>query len=185
MWIDQVPRCAPTVAPYTMQQVVRVESGGNPLAVHVNDLGAGLQPHPATVGEAVATARHWIALGYRVDLGLVQIDSGNLPALHMTIEQVLGTSPDVICANLSGGAAILTADYSAAVARFGEGQSALQAALSAYNTGNFYRGFANGYVAQYLVAAPVIMTVPPRLSFPPPKVATVTVRPWAADTEVW
>ena len=31
----------------------------------------------------------------------------------------------------------------------GDGQPALQAALSAYNTGDFYRGFANGYVARY------------------------------------
>ena len=30
-----------------------------------------------------------------------------------------------------------------------QGQPALQAALSAYNTGDFDRGFANGYVARY------------------------------------
>jgi type IV secretion system protein VirB1 len=35
------------------------------------------------------------------------------------------------------------------VQTLGEGQAALQAALSAYNTGDFARGFANGYVARY------------------------------------
>jgi type IV secretion system protein VirB1 len=73
-----------------MQQVVRVESRGNPLALHVNGLAADRQPHPATTEEAVAAARHWVDLGYRVDLGLAQIDSANLPALHVTIDQVLG-----------------------------------------------------------------------------------------------
>ena len=44
---------------------------------------------------------------------------------------------------------ILTADYAEAARRQGEGQPALRAALSAYNTGDFSRGFRNGYVARY------------------------------------
>lgn len=87
MWIDQLPQCAPTVHPYTMEQVVRVESAGNPLAVHVNGLAADRQPKPVTTAEAVAAARHWIALGYRVDLGMMQITDRNLPVLHLTVEQ--------------------------------------------------------------------------------------------------
>ncbi|HEX9497993.1 MAG TPA: hypothetical protein VF926_06345, partial [Mycobacterium sp.] len=43
----------------------------------------------------------------------------------------------------------LMADYAAAVRTRGEGQAALEAALSAYNTGDFHRGFENGYVARY------------------------------------
>jgi type IV secretion system protein VirB1 len=39
--------------------------------------------------------------------------------------------------------------HAAAVRVHGEGQVALQAALSAYNTGDFNRRFANGYVARY------------------------------------
>jgi type IV secretion system protein VirB1 len=53
------------------------------------------------------------------------------------------------CTNISSGAAILAANYAEAAQSRGAGQGALQAALSAYNTGNFYRGFANGYVAKY------------------------------------
>jgi type IV secretion system protein VirB1 len=75
----------------------------------------------------------------------MQVNNRNLPALGYTVEQVL----DDPCTNIRAGAAVLTADYAAAVRTHGEGQLALQAALSAYNTGDFYRGFANGYVARY------------------------------------
>ena len=135
--------CAANVAPATLEAVMRVESGGNPLAVNVNHL-AGPQPRPATLAEAVATAQSYITRGYSVDLGLMQVNSRNLAALGTTIEQVLDP-----CANVKAGAAILTGNYAEAVRSRGEGQGALQAALSAYNTGSFYRGFANGYVAKY------------------------------------
>jgi type IV secretion system protein VirB1 len=178
MWIDQLPQCAPTVHPYTMEQVVRVESAGNPLAVHVNGLAADRQPKPVTTAEAVAAARRWIALGYRVDLGLTQITDRNLPALHMTIEQVLGSDPDTVCANLAGGARILTADYASATLRFEPGQPALKAALSAYNTGTWDKGFANGYVARYFGVPSVVLAAATR-------VVTAAINRRASDTEVW
>ena len=74
----------------------------------------------------------------------MQVNSRNLAALGVTIEQVLDP-----CTNIRIGATILTAEYAEAVHSRGEGQPALKAALSAYNTGDFYRGFANGYVARY------------------------------------
>jgi type IV secretion system protein VirB1 len=179
MWIDQLPHCAPTVHPFTMQQVVRVESGGDPLAIHVNGLAAVQQPHSRTTDEAVAAARHWIGLGYRVDLGLMQITDRNLPALHLTIEQVLGTDPITVCANLAAGATILAEDYGRAAAQVGPGQPALMLALSAYNTGDFVRGFANGYVARYYLDP---MPAPPYRVI---HVAVARVNRHAADTEVW
>lgn len=135
--------CAANMAPVTLEAVMRVESGGNPLAINVNHL-AGPQPHPATLAEAVAVAQGYVARGYSVDLGLMQVNSRNLAALGTTIEQVLDP-----CANVKAGATILAANYAQAVRSRGEGQGALQAALSAYNTGNFYGGFVNGYVAKY------------------------------------
>lgn len=179
MWIDQLPRCAPTVHPYTMEQVVRVESAGDPLAVHVNGLADNRQPKPVTTAEAVAAARRWIALGYRVDLGLTQITDRNLPALHLTVEQVLGSDPDTVCANLAGGARILTADYASATLRFEPGQPALKAALSAYNTGTFDRGFANGYVARYFTVPSVVLPNATR------SIPVAAVNRHASDTEVW
>jgi type IV secretion system protein VirB1 len=130
--------------PVTLEAVIEVESRGDALALHVN--GQATQPHrPADAREAAALARNYIAQGYSVDLGLTQVNSRNLPALGYTVEEVLNDP----CTNIRAGAAVLTADYAAAVRVHGEGQAALQAALSAYNTGDFNRGFANGYVARY------------------------------------
>jgi type IV secretion system protein VirB1 len=89
-------------------------------------------------------ADRYIRLGYSVDLGLMQVNSRNLAALGISIAQVLDP-----CTNIQSGARILTADYAQAAQAHGEGQTALQAALSAYNTGDFARGLQNGYVAKY------------------------------------
>jgi type IV secretion system protein VirB1 len=136
--------CAANIASVTLEAVIEVESRGDALALHVN--GQATQPHrPADAREAAVLARNYIAQGYSVDLGLMQVNSRNLPALGYTVEEVLNDP----CTNIRADAAVLTADYAAAVRVHGEGQAALQAALSAYNTGDFNRGFANGYVARY------------------------------------
>jgi type IV secretion system protein VirB1 len=135
--------CAANVAPVTLEAVIRVESRGKPLALHVN--GLQVQPSEATnVSEAAGIAESYIRRGFSVDIGLMQVNSRNLAALGMTVERALDP-----CANIRGGAEILTADYAEAARRQGEGQRALRAALSAYNTGDFSRGFRNGYVARY------------------------------------
>lgn len=135
--------CAPNVAPITLQAVIQVESGGNPLAINVN--GIRVQPPRARdARDAARMVEAYIARGYSVDIGLMQVNSRNLVALGTTVERMLEP-----CANIHAAATILTADYAEAARARGEGQAALQAALSAYNTGDFYRGFANGYVARY------------------------------------
>ena len=135
--------CAPNVARATLEAVISVESGGNPFAVHVNGLRQR-PPSPRDAKDAARIAEQYIARGYSVDLGLMQVNSRHLAALGVTIEQVLDP-----CTNIRSGATILTADYAEAARNRGEGQLALMAALSAYNTGDFYRGFVNGYVARY------------------------------------
>src|SRR5262245_54913062 len=115
----------------------------NPLTLNVN--GIRLQPLPARdTREAAQVAESYIARGYSIDIGLMQVNSRNLAALGTTVEQVLDP-----CTNIRAAATILTADYVAAARTHGDGQPALQAALSAYNTGDFCRGFANGHVARY------------------------------------
>lgn len=169
--------CAMNVSPVTLEAVVRVESGGNPLAVNVNRL-LGPQPHPATLDQAVAVAESFIARGYSVDLGLTQVNSRNLPALGLSVRQVLDP-----CTNIRAGGTILAADYAEASRRMGEGQHALMAALSAFNTGTFWRGFANGYVARYYGAAGV-----PALAGGVTAAAAIKrnpLDPFTADTEVY
>ena len=93
--------CAPNVAPATLEAVISVESGGNPFALNVN--GLSVQPPPARdIREAAKVAASFIARGYSVDLGLMQVNSRNLVTLGLTLQQVLDP-----CTNIRGGATIL------------------------------------------------------------------------------
>jgi type IV secretion system protein VirB1 len=176
--------CAANIAPVTLEAVIHVESRGDPLLLHVN----GLSPQPRRTGDAnnaAELARRYIAQGYSVDLGLMQVNSHNLAEFGYTIEEVLGDP----CTNIRAGAAVLTADYAAAVRTHGEGQAALQAALSAYNTGDFNRGFANGYVARYYgpasvpaVASTVVPAVAAAVKHEAPNSSP---NPYTADTMVY
>jgi type IV secretion system protein VirB1 len=176
--------CAANIAPTTLEAVIQVESRGDPLLVYVNGLGAAQPRHAADAKEATALARAYIAQGYSVDLGLTQVNSRNLAALGYTVEQLL----DDPCTIRAGGT-VLTTDYAAAVRTHGDGQPALQAALSAYNTGDFHRGFANGYVARYYGPGGI-----PALTSKVPSVAAAAVKheapqpwpnPYTADTTVY
>lgn len=119
-----------------------MESKGNPLALNVN--GTTLSRQPRDAADAAALARQYIAAGYTVDMGLMQVNSANLPKLGYSVEDMFDT-----CKNLRAGSTVLTNFYTLARARYPDEQSALRAALSAYNTGSFTRGFSNGYVARY------------------------------------
>ena len=136
--------CAASVHPVTMDRIVRIESGGDPLAINVNRL-AGPQPRAGSPTDAARIARHYIGRGHSVDAGVAQVNSRNLAALGYTVEEMFA-SP---CKNLAAGAAILTQCYLRAVPLYGEGQRALHAAASCYNAGDFQRGFTNGYVAKF------------------------------------
>ncbi len=134
--------CMPNIAPATLEAVIAVESRGDPLAIFDNTTRRSW--HPLDQGEAIALAQHLVAAGHRVDLGLMQVDSVNLPALGLSIAQAFDP-----CTNIRAGGTILTADYAYAVRLIGPGQAALKIALSLYNTGDTQRGFRNGYVARY------------------------------------
>jgi len=135
--------CGSSVEPTTLRAIMRVESGGHAYAINVN--GVAMQPPPAaTAAEATAVAQAWIARGYSVDMGLMQVNSRNLSSLGFSVAQMFDP-----CTNIQAGASILTADYLAAATGRPNPQDALKAALSAYNTGSFERGFYNGYVAKY------------------------------------
>lgn len=143
-----IAACAPTVAAPTVQQIIDVESNGNPLAISVN--GANLSFQPQDAGDAATIARSYIQAGYTVDMGLMQVNSTNLSRLGYSVEDMFDA-----CKNLRAGSTVLTNFYKLAVTQYpGNPQAALQAALSAYNTGSFTAGFANGYVARYFGGTP-------------------------------
>lgn len=144
--------CAPNVHLSTLRPLIRHESRANIYAINVNGTYS-LSKQPTNKEEAIATASWLKENGHDFDAGLGQVNVRNLPKLGMSIADLFDP-----CKNIKGAAAVLTECYSRAVPRFGEGQPALLAALSCYNTGNFQRGFANGYVQK--VASNIGMSVP-------------------------
>lgn len=139
--------CAPGVAAATLEAIVRTESGFRPLAIGING-GARLQRQPDTAWEAVATARWLMEQGYSIDLGLAQVNSSNLARTGLSLEEAFDP-----CKNLTAAGRILTWNFLAAKGFVQGEQAALQAALSAYNTGSFSRGLANGYVHKVIANA--------------------------------
>jgi type IV secretion system protein VirB1 len=164
--------CAMMVHPVTLNAVVGVESGFNPVAIHINGIDDKDQPHPKDAAEAAAIAHRAIASGRNVDLGLAQVNSRNLAG--RTVEQVLDP-----CTNLHVGGTILAAFYAKAVRALGEGQDALKAALSTYHSGNYWTGFADGYVAKYYTVPSINMLNPIT------RIVPIAINRHASDTEIW
>jgi type IV secretion system protein VirB1 len=144
--------CAPHVHPVTLSSVVMQESRGAVYAIGVNG-DYKLLRQPQSLEEAIETAEWLRAEGYDFDAGLGQINSRNFDRLGLSIPDLFNP-----CKNLRAAATVLTECYTRSADRFGEGQVALQAALSCYNTGDFRRGITNGYVQK--VTAHVTVTVP-------------------------
>lgn len=132
--------CAPNVAPATLFAIIAAESANNQISINING-PFPTKRQPQNLDEAVKLARSAIDAGYTVDLGLMQVNSANLQELGLTLGQIFDP-----CTNIRAGAGILTNYYQAATRIHGEGQAALRAAISAYNTGDFEKGIANGYV---------------------------------------
>jgi type IV secretion system protein VirB1 len=146
--LDLILACAPNVAPVTIQEIIRVESKGNPLAVNINSRnGVKLRPtiKITTPQHAIAVTYAAIALGHTVDMGYMQINSANLKWLGYTVEEMFYDQ----CKNIKAGAQIFTEAYLQELPKQKNEQAALAAALSIYNTGNRRGGFNNGYVAKF------------------------------------
>lgn len=146
--IELILACAPTVAPVTIQAIIKVESKKNPLAVNINTKnGVKLKPTIVidTAPKAIAVTYAAIARGHSVDMGYMQINSRNLKWLGYTVEDMF-LDP---CKNIAAGAYVLETAYLKELPKHKNQQAALLAALSIYNTGNPRDGFYNGYVARY------------------------------------
>jgi len=150
---QQGKACAPQIHPTILAAVVMHESKANPLAIGING-GYRLPRQPRSKAEAIATARWLRANGFNFDAGLGQINVKNLNRLNMSVEDLFDP-----CLNLRAAAAVLSDCYSRAARVRTAGPQALHAALSCYNTGNFSRGLANGYVRK--VAGQAGFVVPP------------------------
>jgi type IV secretion system protein VirB1 len=123
-----------------MAAIVRTESQFNPLAININ-AKVRLERQPSTKAEAIQTAKWLLANNYNIDMGLGQVNSANMRKTYLSIEDAFDP-----CKNIAAAAKILQSNYVSASKRTSSEQQALRAALSAYNTGSYSRGFANGYV---------------------------------------
>jgi len=116
-----------------MEHVVRVESSFNPYAIGV--VGARLARQPRSLDEAVATASRLERDGYNFSLGLAQVNRHNLAAQGLSTYELAFDA----CPNLAAGARILHDCHVRADGDWGK-------AFSCYYSGNFSRGFRDGYV---------------------------------------
>ncbi|MCO5966130.1 type IV secretion system lytic transglycosylase VirB1 [Sinorhizobium meliloti] len=154
---DRLAReCAPRVDPSTLAAVAKVESGFDPLAGHDNNTGESLHWNDQTQARQSVKAR--LEAQHSVDVGLMQINSKNFSALNLTIENAFQP-----CMSLVAAAHLLESRYAGGDTAAAK-QLALRQAISAYNTGDLTRGFANGYVQKVESAAREIL--PPLVERP-------------------
>ena len=119
--------CAPEVAPVTMAAIIGTESSGWPWTIDVNGLPGGSMRF-STKQAAVTAAVRYIRMGYKVDMGLAQVDSENLSWLGLSVINVFNP-----CTNLKAAQRILMGAYRQAGA---DGTQSLDGAFQAYNSGN-------------------------------------------------
>ena len=123
--------CAPIVAPSTIAAIVRVESGGNPLAMWNNTTRSMVIP--GNRDQAIQYLRQAMAAGQRVDVGLAQVDTANFAGFGLTPRNAFNA-----CANLRAGSEILHLDWQQSLASGLRGQQALYHAFEAYNSGRLW-----------------------------------------------
>lgn len=141
--------CAPSIHPITLHALISHESRARQYAIGVNRKGKDLQ-QPRTLAEATEAAQRLIDQGIDFDAGLGQINVRNWAWLNLDTNTVFDP-----CRNLAAAQTVLAECYARSLARHKAPQQALHAALSCYNTGNFTRGFTNGYVDKVLAKADI------------------------------
>lgn len=147
-------QCAPKVSPVLMQALVRTESGWQPFAIGM-DKAQGVIKQPASLPEAVATAKTLVAAGRKFSVGLAQIHVSNVALYGMTWEQAFDA-----CQNLAVGQKILWNFYHRASASGYSGVAAIWAALRGYNSGGVDREVSDEYANRIFV---YMSSAPPRV----------------------
>mgnify|MGYP002778331738 CR=1 FL=1 len=160
-------QCAPDAPLSTLRAIAKVESAFYPLAISINypdkaperlglDEGTvGLSRQPKTLDEAVRWTKWLYSRGLTVSIGLMQVNAEHLAGLGLSLEQAFDP-----CSNLKVGWTILNTKYRTAAAVLGQGQLALHAAISSYNSGSLIAGFSNGYVGRVIQSKPEVSSIP-------------------------
>ena len=152
MQVDElIAQCASQVSPVLMQALVRAESSWRPFAIGM-DKAQGTVKQPATLPEAIATAKELAVAGRKFSVGLAQIHVSNVALYGMTWEQAFDA-----CQNLAVGQKILWNFYHRASASGYSGVAAIWAALRGYNSGGVDRAVSDEYanrIFAYMSSAP-------------------------------
>jgi len=125
-----------------MQALVRTESAWQPLAIGM-DKAQGTVKQPATLVEAIATAKELAASGRKFSVGLAQIHVSNVALYGMSWEQAFDA-----CQNLAVGQKILWDFYHRACASGYSGVAAIWATLRGYNSGGVNRTLSDEYASR-------------------------------------
>ena len=153
-------RCIPDAPLSTLVAIVNAESNGDPNAMQIdfpktllNRWGMppgtiNLQRQPKNSREAAAWLTYFRSYGVDVDLGLMQVSTAEASRRRIAPESLLDP-----CRNLQIGWRILEDDYRVEARTSGPGREALDRAISRYNTGDPFRGIANGYLNRVLSIA--------------------------------
>ncbi|WP_035418012.1 lytic transglycosylase domain-containing protein [Ferrovum myxofaciens] len=137
--IDLIHQCASDLAPVTIAAIVQQESGGNPFLLHDNTTKKSWRLNNAD--ESTKLARALIQAGHSVDIGLAQINSKNLSALGLKIDDALDP-----CTNLLAAQSILKTAWE-------QSGHDLRGALAAYNTGKTTSSVGAHYSAEVFAKA--------------------------------
>jgi type IV secretion system protein VirB1 len=160
-FVSLAGRCAPGAPADTLLAIANTESALYANAISINRPNATARRAGYSDGQLVLARQpkdrkeamywvHWFASHrYTVSIGLMQVNSEMAARFNLKPEQLLEP-----CTNLHVGTAILISVYTDMANLMGEGFSALDAALSFYNSGNSITGFRNGYVATVYAHAP-------------------------------
>lgn len=133
------------MAPITLASIAQTESGFDPFMIHDNDTKKALKLPDERQAAEVASAL--ISAGHSVDLGLMQINSHNLPRLGLEVREAFNP-----CVSI-GAASLILSDAYVGGQTHEEQQKALRVTISRYNTGDAQRGFSNGYVGKVEASA--------------------------------
>ena len=152
-----VADCSQALQAPLMQQIIRVESSGNPFAIGV--VGNQLVRQPRSLQEAVATVHALQKQGLNFSIGTGQVNKVHFARLGWTEDVARGFD---VCANVLAAAGIyndcharaLQAGYGPAASSLhtvdSNSDASLHAALSCYYSGDFERGARLGYVTKVL-----------------------------------
>ncbi len=139
-----IKQCAPLVAISTMTAIVKTESKINPWAIGLNG-HLKLKYQPNNLHQAALWVDYLESHHYNFDVGLTQVNIQNIHYYGYKARDLLDP-----CINLKVASKILQKNYYRALPKSNSSQEALRKAISSYNTGNFSRGFSNGYVTKVI-----------------------------------